>query len=126
MDILILSHFLQGEVDFVQGVKQEDPDATTIRMLRALVEIPYLRISKSSEKYFEKALKGLIQKLRDNIPITQTAVVQFEKLARNSRFGMGGNRFYQSHENIDKLASELAGILYGDARKPLIPEFLFS
>lgn len=126
----------EGEIanDIVRGLyhyvaptspdKIEDPAKQTVRGIRPLIELPFLRIA--NEDRFKSELKELIE----NLPKLESRAVnkvldQFNKATRNARFSAAHNRLYRG--KIDSLEQEIEKLLKAfesTQRKNSIPEFV--
>lgn len=121
----ILENFFKGELNYIKG---ENPkDKQTIRGLRALLEIPFLKLTPEGQK----TLLEELSKIKD---LSKDAKKQIQKMVRNARLWGGDNRLRGSSKwkPIDGEISELLSQILSqhNAQTPdkkdhvHIPEFL--
>ena len=126
-DLHIFTNFYQGTYDYFApkpGEKVEIADKQTIRGLRALLELPFLDISKAGQEQISKELNTLI---KSGNPLSDNAMEQIEKMMRNARFQGGHNRIFRSKGQVEQLALALASALHerqNGGKLPPVYEFL--
>ena len=126
----ILDNFLNGYLQYLapkSGVELRDPDKQTIRGLRALLEILFLRFDPASAAQMAKELKTLIE---HSSAISNGAKEQLIKMIRNARSEAAHNRFNSSipcmpDGELTALIKQLNRQLPNDSKSlPAIPEFV--
>lgn len=121
----IVSQFIQGQYDFVPGTKREDSDATIIRAYGPRLEIPFLDFTASGRKQYLKELEELNSRLNSRGSLSEGAMQQLEKRARNARMGGAKNRLYESTDPIDVLMKKIVlKVGTGDKGVYTIPKFI--
>ena len=101
----------------------EDADKQTVRGLRAIFELPFLRLE--SEAQLHKELLALIEKAKSQGRISGKAMEQFPKLVRNSRYSGANNRIYRAEVgSLDADISNLVTALHKTNVPPVVPEFV--
>lgn len=125
----IVPDLIRGQASYV-GPKQiigepvsiEDADKQTVRGLRSLLELPFLRIKDSAR--LKQELKTLIGKVDSGQLPTPKAIEQFGKMIRNARYGGARNRFYRGQpDSVEALALELARRIHNKLGSVVLPEF---
>ena len=104
----IVENFVRGVFDYTapkDASQVRNPAKQTIRGMRPLLEIPFLGIK--DETVFRRELDGII---KGGTEVKGSALVQFDKMVRNSRFAGAHNRFLRSasgslEEKIREVAS---------------------
>lgn len=122
----IMHHFLKGEYAYLPPPDgAEVKDKQTIRGLRPLLEIPFLKLTTAGETQLQKELVEIHKKLSNHESLSTAATEQFEKMIRNARFEGGHNRFHVSENQLEKTVLEISD-LSGKSKKklPLIPQFV--
>ncbi len=100
----------------------EDPDKQTVRGLRPLLELPFLKLE--DDRQFRSELTTLAKKMKSGQRLSFKAYEQFHKMVRNSRRSGANNRFYRaSRGSIDEIVASMIGYLNDDKSRPLLPEF---
>ena len=123
----IVDKLISGLFDYIPPASEssiEDPDKQTIRGMRPLLELPFLRMS--DEGQFRRELEDLLKKLEaGNLP-SDKALEQFGKMSRNARFSGAHNIFFRSSPGSleESVAEVLEKIRRIDPNIPLIPEFV--
>ena len=129
-DLKIFTNFFHGTYDYLPpklGEKEEDADKQTIRGLRALLELPFLDISKEGTEQISKELNRLITSLQLGGRLSPKAMEQLDKMMRNARFQGGHNRIFRSKGQVEQLVSSLASVLAErkkGSKLPPVYEFL--
>lgn len=153
----IMTLFLEGQVDYRSPqVALQDSDKQTVRGLRPLMEVPFLKFTPKGMLIMSQELKALILRVteakknvtgiitHEMLPekgiLSQGAVDEFGKLIRQARFEGAHNRFVNpirclSENEIENLvynlSTEIGGLggeedASGGKKLPLIPEFLVN
>lgn len=132
----IFKNFFLGEYDYLPPMdKKEIPEEKqTIRGLRPLIEIPFLRLSKNGEVQLKLELDKLITNIKNGGTLANDALLQFEKLMRNAHFEGAHNRFHVVARGKTISTDELESLVYqlslaskkGDKQLPLVPEFIVN
>jgi hypothetical protein len=113
----IMESFFMGQANYVSGIKPpHNPTKQTIRGLRPLLEIPFLKVDEASQSVMIEELNR-IQRLDD------ASQLQLDKMTRNARFQGAHNRF-----GIDCTQDGALSVAIKDLAKRLgkanfIPEF---
>lgn len=119
----IVDDLIRGEYRYVAPASPqavEDAAKQTIRGIRPLLELPYLKLK--DETQFREELETL---LHDPQGLTNKALDQFAKMVRNARYSGANNRFYRAAPgSVDELVKDLADKFNGQPGAPLIPEFV--
>ncbi len=111
----LIEDFLCGIFDYLPPTEGEASDKQTIRGLRPLLEIPFLRLTHEGEVQLAKELAILRSKVENGELLSLDAQEQREKLIRNAHFGAANNRLLRSNDQVSKEVQTYKG--------GLIPEF---
>ncbi len=122
-----LGRFLKGEIEYVSPEHADNRDEQCIRMLRPLLELPFLKPSTKGAQILIQELELILAKLNKKIPLEgDRPLKRFEEMIRNARFEAAHNRFSVPREG-DPIAHLVHQISMFGARNeknlPLIPEF---
>jgi hypothetical protein len=83
----IMQSFLRGQANYVTGTKQpHNPTKQTIRGLRPLLEIPFLKVDEASQRV-------MVEELQKITSLDHASQLQLDKMTRNARFQGAHNRF---------------------------------
>ena len=136
----LLDGVVAGKMEYFAPTRPDlvsNPGKQTVRGLRALLELPFLRYG--DEGALRADLETLLKSLRTAEPESeqmQPIFRQFRKLVNNERGGAGNNRAYRGapgsiDEKLGEVSAALARVQAGhpveesmNSRGMLIPEFL--
>ncbi|CAO5680067.1 MAG: hypothetical protein HEEMFOPI_01621 [Holosporales bacterium] len=101
----IMTKFINGELQYLNAQNgMPAKDKQTIRGLRALLEIPFLRFDEPSKKI-------VIDELKNISSLSTDAQEQIKKMLRNARLANANNRFQSPCMGDDDLISVIQNIL---------------
>jgi hypothetical protein len=122
----IVEQILRGQYQYIAPQTEnnvEDKHKQTIRGIRALIELPFLRLQDSGQ--LEKELKELLKDVQEGKTISSKALEQFEKAVRNARFSGANNRLYRGAPNsLESLIQQVNLALEEKYNRATIPEFV--
>lgn len=73
------------------GLPRDDPDSTTMRGPRGLVELPFLRLERESRERLDGELRELLRGVESGRYPREKAIQQIAKMRRNGRLSMANN-----------------------------------
>ncbi len=122
-----LGRFLKGEIEYVSPEHADNRDEQCIRMLRPLLELPFLKPSTKGAQILIQELELILAKLNKKIPLEgERPLKEFAKMLRNARFEAAHNRFSVPREGdpIGRLVHQISmSAPRGEKDLPLVPEF---
>jgi hypothetical protein len=111
----IMRSFFMGQANYVSGTKTpHNPTKQTIRGLRPLLEIPFLKVDEASQSV-------MVEELRRIQSLDHASRLQLDKITRNARFQGAHNRF-----GIDCTQDGALSVAVKDLAKRLAKENLIS
>ncbi len=135
----IFQKFIEGEYAYLKPKEEDSATASskqTIRGLRPLLEIPFLKLSESGKQQMIRELTSVLAQFQQGHDLSDDAYEQFKKMIRNARFEGAHNRFCpidsQSDCEIERLVDQLSKLFQRKhasshpERRLLIPKFIVN
>ena len=124
----IVNNLLRAEYQYLppeKGQSIEDAEKQTVRGMRPLVELPFLRIK--DERRFREELRQLQVSAEADQPLSRKAIDQFNKMTNNVRFGGGHNRIYRgAGGSLEKSVLEVLRTIEEKSGRFTLPEYVDS
>lgn len=116
--------FIRGLFEYVAPLgKVDDGPKQTIRGMRPLLELPFLKLK--DDTVFRRELEDLLASIQSGEIPSSKAIEQFSKMIRNARYAGANNRSYRGGpQSIDRLVYQVAEAIKKAANVTTIPEFL--
>ena len=124
----IVRKMLLGLYEYIApatGVQVEDGAKQTVRGLRPMIELPFLKME--NEDVFRQEIAAMRKDLSEGKKPSGKAMEQYDKAVRNARFSGAHNRILRGKEgSLEKEIENLNREIESAAQRSTVPEFVDS